>query len=231
MSKATILVVEDEPDIGDLIRYHLERENYRVVATSSGEEAIQIARAESPDLVLLDLMLPGMDGLEVCRALRSDLRIPRVPIVMLTARSEEADIVSGLELGADDYVTKPFRPRELLARLRAVLRRGAEAREKEDREALLSHKGLTVDPERHQVDLRGKRIALTLTEFNILAHLLRNPGRVFTRQQILDRVQGHDTCVLDRTIDVHVAALRKKLGGFGSNIETVRGVGYRLKDA
>ncbi|MBD3162289.1 MAG: response regulator [Candidatus Eisenbacteria bacterium] len=231
MSKGTILVVEDESDIEELIRYHLERENYRVLATGSGEEAVKMTKRERPDLVLLDLMLPGMDGLEVCRTLRADSQVRQIPIVMLTARSEEADIVAGLELGADDYVTKPFRPRVLLARLRAVLRRGVGEGERKDEEAPLSYKGLTVDLGRHQVELRGKRVSLTLTEFNILVHLLRSPGRVFTRYQILDRIQGHDSYVLDRTIDVHVAALRKKLGSFGSNIETVRGVGYRLKDA
>lgn len=229
MAKGTILVIEDEADILELIRHHLERDQFRVVGTGSGEDGIRIARREPPDLVLLDLMLPGMDGLEVCRTLRSDAATRRVPIVMLTARTEESDVVAGLELGADDYITKPFRPRVLLARLRAVLRRrDAESAEPGDS---ITYKDLVVDMTRHQVTLGGAPVTLTLTEFKIVSFLVRHPGRVFSRYQILDGIQGQDSFVLDRTIDVHVAALRRKLGDFGTNIQTVRGVGYRLKDA
>jgi two-component system phosphate regulon response regulator PhoB len=230
--KGKILLVEDEADIQDLVRYHLEREHYRVVATSTGDDCVRLARMEHPDAILLDLMLPGMDGLEVCRALRNEAETRAIPIIMLTARSEEADIVAGLELGADDYVTKPFRPRVLLARLKAVLRRGKAAAEPApDAEERLVYHELTIDFPRHAVLLKGKEVSLTLTEFKILTHLARHPGRVFTRYQILDGVQGQDAFVLDRTIDVHMAALRRKLGAFGNRIETVRGVGYRLKDA
>jgi two-component system phosphate regulon response regulator PhoB len=227
VAKGTILVIEDEEDIQELVRYHLERDHYRVLGTKSGEEGLEIAKKESPDLVLLDLMLPGMDGLEVCRALRADAQTRTIPIVMLTARTEEADVVSGLEIGADDYITKPFRPRVLVARLRAVLRR----RSKEaDGEPTLSYRDLRIDFARHEVRLRGNVLPLTLTEFKIIAVLAQAPGRVFSRYQILDGIRGQDSFVLDRTIDVHMAALRKKLGSYAGQIETVRGVGYRLKD-
>jgi two-component system phosphate regulon response regulator PhoB len=229
MARGTILVIEDESDIQELVRYHLEREHFRVLAVGSGEDALKSTKRERPDLILLDLMLPGMDGLEVCRMLRADAETRRTPIVMLTARSEDADVVAGLELGADDYITKPFQPRVLVARLRAVLRR-LEA-EQEEPGGSITHQDLVIDTSRHQVRLKGKSISLTLTEFRILTHLARNPGRVFSRYQILDGIQGQDSFVLDRTIDVHVAALRRKLGAFGEQIETVRGVGYRLKDA
>lgn len=228
MAKGTILVIEDETDILGLIRHHLERDQFRVVGAGSGEDGVRIARREPPDLVLLDLMLPGMDGLEVCRVLRSDPATRQVPIVMLTARTEESDVVAGLELGADDYITKPFRPRVLVARLRAVLRR-RDTEAAESAESIV-YKDLVVDTTRHEVTVAGAPIALTLTEFKILAFFVRYPGRVFSRYQILDGIQGQDAFVLDRTIDVHVAALRRKLGTFGANIQTVRGVGYRLKD-
>lgn len=229
MAKGTILIVEDEKDIRELLRHNLEREQYRVLVAESGEEGLKLARRDRPDLVLLDLMLPGMDGLEVCRSLRADGQTRRIPIVMLTARSEDADVVAGLELGADDYVTKPFQPRVLLARLRSVLRRlDAEREEPGDR---ITRGDLQIDAARHEVRVRDESIALTLTEFRILTHLTRQPGRVFSRYQILDGIQGQDAFVLDRTIDVHVAALRRKLGALGDRIETVRGVGYRWKDA
>ena len=229
MARGKILVVEDEGDIRDLIRHHLEREQFRVITAGSGEEGLQLAKRESPDLVLLDLMLPGMDGLEVCRSLRAASETRNIPIVMLTARAEDADVVSGLELGADDYITKPFRPRVLLARLRAVLRRH-EPPETADEETVIDGE-IRVDSIRHEVTVSGEEVRLTLTEFRILKLLLRNPGRVFSRYQILDGIQGHDSFVLDRTIDVHMAALRRKLGVEGQRIETVRGVGYRLQDA
>jgi two-component system, OmpR family, alkaline phosphatase synthesis response regulator PhoP len=228
VAKGTILIVEDEKDIRELLCHHLERERFRVLAADSGEEGLKLAKRDHPDLVLLDLMLPGVDGLEVCRALRSDAETRRIPIVMLTARSEDADVVAGLELGADDYITKPFQPRVLLARLRAVLRRLDEGQEPAGE--MITQGELVIDMARHDVRLKGKSIPLTLTEFRILSHLARHPGRVFSRYQILDGIQGEDSFVLDRTIDVHIAALRRKLGVFGERIETVRGVGYRLKD-
>jgi two-component system, OmpR family, alkaline phosphatase synthesis response regulator PhoP len=229
VAKGTILIVEDEKDILELLRHNLEKERFRVLTSGTGEEGLKLARREHPDLVLLDLMLPGIDGLEVCRTLRSDTETRRIPIVMLTARSEDADVVAGLELGADDYITKPFQPRVLLARLRAVLRRLDESAEAAGETI---HRGeLLIDTARHDVRLKGKSVPLTLTEFRILSHLARHPGRVFSRYQILDGIQGQDSFVLDRTIDVHIAALRRKLGVFGERIETVRGVGYRMKDA
>lgn len=229
MRREKILVVEDDSKIRDLIRYHLERERYQFLGTDTGEQALALAEREAPDLVLLDLMLPRMDGLEVCRALRAIPATSGILIVLLTARTEEIDIVAGLEAGADDYITKPFLPRVLLARIRAILRRrdgaGSAA------ELPLSAQDLEVDTARHLVTLRGQAVHLTLTEFRILAHLLRQSGRVVTRSRILEAVQDGDTIVMERTIDVHLASLRKKLGADGARIVTVRGVGYRFDNA
>ena len=228
MANEKILVVDDEEDILELLRYSLAREGYRVYSTGTGEKAVSVAKELSPDLLVLDLMLPGMDGLEVARILKSDPRTRSIPIVMLTAKGEEADIVAGLELGADDYVTKPFSPRVLAARVRAVLRRRriSEAGDVE----VLRFDDLVIDPGRHQVFSAGGEVRLTLTEFGILLHLARRPGWVFTRSQIVDAVKGADYFVTDRSVDVQVAGLRKKLGDAGSLIETVRGVGYRFRE-
>jgi two-component system phosphate regulon response regulator PhoB len=228
MAANHILVVDDEEDILELVSYNLAKAGYRVTAVASGEEAIKSARSKSPDLVLLDLMLPGVDGLEVCNTLKRDPRTANIPIVMLTARGEEADIVSGLELGADDYVTKPFSPRVLLARIRAVLRRNTKAPAEE--QAVIKLKDLVIHPGRHEVTARGKRIDLTSTEFRILHLLARRPGWVFTRQQIIDAARGEDYAVTDRSVDVHISGLRKKLGSLGEQVETVHGVGYRFKE-
>ena len=228
MPKEHILVVDDEADIRELLEYNLAREGYKVACVSTGEEALKRGRSDQPDLVVLDLMLPGADGLEVCRRLKAEAKTKHIPIVMLTAKGEEADIVAGLELGADDYVTKPFSPRVLLARMKAVLRRGAM--EGRDETTLVRVRGLEIHPGRHEVRVKGKEVKLTRTEFRILHFLARRPGWVFTRYQIVDGAQGEDVAVTDRSVDVHIVSLRRKLGPRGRDIETVRGVGYRFKD-
>jgi two-component system phosphate regulon response regulator PhoB len=228
MPGETILVVEDEDDIAELIRYNLQSQNYRVVVAASGEKGVEAARREKPDLVLLDLMLPGMNGLEVCRALKGDRATADVPIIMVTARGEESDVIAGLELGAEDYVTKPFGLKVLLARVRAVLRRRGAKVPAED-ETLRIH-DVEIHPGRHEVKAGGEDVALTNTEFRILHFLARRPGWVFTRYQIVDGIRGENYPVTERAVDVQIVALRRKLGGFGGLIETVRGVGYRFKE-
>lgn len=227
MSKATILVVDDEEDIRELVELNLRREGYMVLTSETGEQALTLTRTKTPDLVVLDLMLPGMDGLEVCKRLKTDPGLQHIPVVMLTAKGEESDIVTGLELGADDYIAKPFSGKVLVARIRRLLRRTTEAT---DDKPLVKVHGLVVDPNRHEVSLNGKLVTLTLTEFNILHTLARRPGVVFTRYQIVDAIHGDDYLVTDRAIDVQIVALRRKLGSCGKLIETVRGVGYRFKD-
>jgi len=228
MSKERILLVEDEEDILELVRYNLSREGFTVTPVASGEEALTILKEKVYDLVLLDLMLPGIDGLEICRILKSDAATKDVPVVMLTAKSEEADIVAGLELGADDYITKPFSPRVLSARVKAVLRRRAAP--VVDESAALNLDSLMIHPGRHEVHVDGKPVKLTLTEFRILHLLARRPGWVFSRYQIINNVQGEDHIVTDRSVDVQIVGLRKKLGSAGKRIETIRGVGYRFKE-
>lgn len=228
MSKEKILVVEDEDDIAELIRYNLHKESWDVVVATNGEKAVEVARRERPDLVLLDLMLPGMSGLEVCRTLKSDSTTSGIPIVMVTARGEESDVVSGLELGAEDYVTKPFAIKVLLARVRAVLRRRSTRVVAED-EPIRIHE-IEIHPGRHEVRAGGEEVVLTNTEFRILHFLARRPGWVFTRYQIVDGIRGENYPVTERAVDVQIVALRRKLGGFGGLIETVRGVGYRFKE-
>jgi len=228
MSNERILVVDDEEDILELLRFNLTREGYDVSVAASGEQAIDITRKELPHLIVLDLMLPGMDGLEVTKALKKDSETGGIPIVMLTAKGEEADIVTGLELGADDYVTKPFSPRILVARVRAVLRRKqGETPEPLD---VVKIDDLVIHAGRREVLVNGKAVHLTFTEFGILNYLVRRPGWVFTRSQIVDAVRGTDYFVTDRSVDVQIAGLRKKLGHSGRFIETVRGVGYRFKE-
>ena len=222
-----ILVVEDEEDILELITYSLKRESYHVSGVGSGEEALDITGENPPDLILLDIMLPGKDGLEVCRKLKSDPDTARIPIIMVTAKGEEADIVVGLELGAEDYVTKPFSPRVLVARIRAALRR-AETGPIED-DADIKIENIVIRPGRHEVLIDGQPVQLTHTEFRMLNFLVRRPGWVFTRYQIVDALHGSDYGVTDRSIDVQIVGLRKKMGKAGSLIETVRGVGYRFK--
>jgi two-component system, OmpR family, alkaline phosphatase synthesis response regulator PhoP len=228
MPKEHILVVEDEEDILELLRYNLSKEGFRVTGVVSGEEAVRAARSTPPDLIILDLMLPGMDGLTVCRELKLDAKTREAPIIILTAKGGEADIVAGLELGADDYVIKPFSPRVLLARLRAVLRR-RQAEPAAASDSLELHE-MTIHPGRHEVLVQGRPVDLTATEFRLLSFLGRRPGWVFTRAQIVQGVQGEDYAVSDRAVDVQIVGLRKKLGPAGKYIETVRGVGYRLKE-
>jgi len=228
MAKEHILVVEDEEDILELLRYNLAKEGFRVTGVLSGEEAVRAARSTPPDLIVLDLMLPGMDGLTVCRELKMDAKTREAPIIILTAKGEEADIVAGLELGADDYVIKPFSPRVLLARLRAVLRR-RQAEPAPVSDSLKLHE-MTIHPGRHEVLVQGRPVDLTATEFRLLHFLARRPGWVFTRAQIVQGVQGEDYSVSERAVDVQVVGLRKKLGPAGKYIETVRGVGYRFKE-
>jgi two-component system phosphate regulon response regulator PhoB len=229
MAKEHILVVDDEEDILELVQYNLVREGYQVKGALSGEEALKKVAKDSFDLIVLDLMLPGIDGLEVAKQLRNDKKYQQVPIVMLTAKGEEADVVTGLELGADDYVTKPFSPRILIARIRAVLRRKAKA--PEDDSAVISIRGLEIHPGRRTVSTEEGPIDLTYTEFQVLTILARRPGWVFTRSQIVDGVRGSDYPVTDRSVDVQIVGLRKKLGSYGKFIETVRGVGYRFKES
>jgi two-component system phosphate regulon response regulator PhoB len=228
MAKEKILIVEDEEDIQELVRYNLEKEGYRITSVETGEEALLAAKSERPELVVLDLMLPGVDGLEVCRLLKADPSTQGIPVVMLTAKGEESDIVVGLELGADDYITKPFSPKVLLARLRAVLRR--KGREENRDTAVLTRKELSIDPGKHEVVLAGEKLDLTATEFRVLHFLARRPGWVFTRQQIVDAVKGEDYPVTERSVDVQMVGLRKKLGEYADYIETVRGIGYRFKE-
>lgn len=228
MARVRILVVDDEPDILELIRYNLTRNNYDMTGVASGEEAFASVRMSPPDLVVLDLMLPGVDGLEVCRRLKNDARTAGIPVIILSAKGEEADVVTGLELGADDYLTKPFSPRVLQARIKAVLRR--QQSEPEAGDAVITHHGLQIHPGRHEVQVAGALVQLTLTEFRILHLLARRPGWVFTRNQILEAAQGDDSSVTTRAVDVHIVALRRKLGPSGDLIETIRGVGYRLEE-
>jgi two-component system alkaline phosphatase synthesis response regulator PhoP len=228
MAKERILAVDDEEDILELVRFNLAREGYSIICTTSGEEALKIAQKEHPALIVLDLMLPGIDGLEVAKALKSETKTRDIPIIMLTAKGEEADIVTGLELGADDYVTKPFSPRILVARVRAVLRRGVS--EVPEDESVLKVHNLLIHPGRREVLVNGEQAQLTFTEFGILNYLARRPGWVFTRSQIVDAVRGDDYPVTDRSVDVQIVGLRKKLGRAGKFVETVRGVGYRFRE-
>jgi len=226
MDTFQILVVEDEEDIAELIRYNLTAEGYRVSCAGSGEDAIRLIRSEPVDLVVLDIMLPGISGIKVAQTLRSDPKYLNLPLIMLTAKSEEPDIVTGLEL-ADDYVTKPFSPKILSARISAVLRRKSEPSEKD----ILRRGDITIDPGRRRVEIRGEPVELSFSEFQILVMLCRRPGWVFTRSQIVDAVRGDNYPVTERSVDVQIVGLRKKLGpSCGHYIETVRSVGYRFKE-
>jgi two-component system phosphate regulon response regulator PhoB len=229
MARERILVVDDEQDILELIRYNLSREGYQLDTVTTGEEALKIARDRVPDLIVLDLMLPGIDGLDVCRQLKSESRTGGIPIIMLTAKGEESDVVTGLELGAEDYMTKPFSPKVLIARVRNILRRKTRtAEEKEVKMVVIED--MKIDPSKHKVTIGKEDIDLTATEFSLLMFLAKRPGWVFTRSQIINGVKGDDYPVTDRSVDVQILNLRKKLGTMGEYIETVRGVGYRFKE-
>ena len=229
MSNERILVVDDEEDILELVRYNLAKEGYRVTSALTGEDALKKALSETFDLIELDLMLPGIDGLEVAKRLKNSLKTEQVPIVMLSAKGEEADIVTGLELGADDYITKPFSPRIMIARVRTALRR--KTRKPPAETAVVHIFELEIHPGRRSVLAAGTPVDLTFTEFQVLYLLARRPGWVFTRSMIVDAVHGDDYPVTDRSVDVQIVGLRKKLGDCGKCIETVRGVGYRMKES
>jgi two-component system phosphate regulon response regulator PhoB len=228
MAKESILIIEDEKDILELVAYNLGKEGYDVKTAANGEDGLDSARSRLPNLIILDLLLPGIEGLEVCRILKHDPKTQHIPIVILTAKGEDADVVTGLELGAEDYVTKPFSPRVLLARIRAVLRR--KSTKAVDESATIRIHEIVIHPGRHEVLANGVPISLTPTEFSILHFLARHPGWVFTRYQIVDGIREDEAAVTDRSVDVQIVGLRKKLGELGNYIETVRGVGYRFRE-
>jgi two-component system alkaline phosphatase synthesis response regulator PhoP len=228
MSNEKILVVEDEEDIRELIAFSLEAKGYTAITAENGQTALELISKERPELVLLDIMLPVLDGFEVCKKLREQENTKTIPVIMVTARGEEGDIVRGLELGADDYLTKPFSPKILLARIQSVLRR-VLTKSTGPKESVLIHGGLRMDLSRHTVHLENQELNLSATEYAILQHLVSNPGWVFTRNQIIDAVKGSDYPVTDRSVDVQILGIRKKLGDWSQNIETVRGVGYRMR--
>jgi two-component system phosphate regulon response regulator PhoB len=227
MAKGRILVIDDEKDLIELVRYNLEKEGFSIKSAQDGETGLAAAKRELHDLIVVDLMLPGIDGLDVCRLLRSDTRTARIPVIMLTAKSAESDRILGLELGADDYITKPFSPRELVARIKAVLRRTSTPPALSD---VIRRGRLTIDRARRTVNCAGEGIVLTATEFRLLQFFATHPGRVFSRSELIDSSLGRDVSVEDRTIDVHITGLRRKLGDCGDWIETVRGFGYRFKE-
>lgn len=228
MSSERILVVEDDEDIQTLISHNLSREGYRVTISGNGTDGINKIRQDTFDCIILDLMLPGMDGLEICRRLKKDPKTQQIPIIMVTAKGEESDIIVGLELGADDYVVKPFSPKVLVARVRSILRRTNQ--DFFDSQSLVSTKDIEINPGRHEVLCKGRKIDLTYMEFQVLQLLASHPGWVFTRNKIIDNVRNDNYPVTDRSVDVVIVGLRKKLGDSGSSIETVRGVGYRFAE-
>ncbi|WP_020612351.1 response regulator [Sediminispirochaeta bajacaliforniensis] len=230
MAHETILVVDDEHDILELLKYNLEREGYSVITVETGEAAAATAAAKQPDLIILDLMLPGIDGVEVCKRIRSRDEVKDIPIIMLTAKSEDSDVISGLEVGADDYMTKPFSPKVLVARIRALLRRKQLKEFPPREEPVITIHDIVIDTIRHEVKCSDVSLDLSVTEFSILEFLARNPGWVFSRSQIIGAVKGEDYPVTERSVDVQILGLRKKLKAKGDYIETVRGVGYRMKE-
>lgn len=227
MAKKNIFVVEDEEDILDLIRHHLAKEGYAVATATNGLEAVKAITRKPPDLVLLDLMLPGLDGLEVCRQLKRDPKTAEIPVLMVTAKDEESDVVAGLELGADDYIVKPFRMKELVARVRTALRRKRQP--PPDAEAPVRAGDIEINPGKHEVRVDGRPVEMTFTEMRILHLLAGRPGWVMTRDQIVDAVRGADYAVTDRAVDFQIVGIRRKLGDHAELIETVRGVGYRFR--
>jgi len=223
-----ILVVDDEQDIQELVSYNLTKAGHEVTCVGTGEAALEAARSDPPDLIVLDLMLPGLSGFDFCRVVKNDPRTEAIPIVMLTAKGEASDVVEGLNLGADDYVTKPFSPQVLLARVQAVLRRRQSALPAPDQEIALHE--LQIIPARHEVRVDGERADLTASQFAILHFMCQRPGWVFSRHQIINAIKGDDYSVTERSVDVQIVGLRKKLGEAGRLIETVRGVGYRARE-
>lgn len=230
MPKGLVYVVDDEEDILNLVEYNLVKEGYKVERFISGESALDRIEDKMPDILLLDLMLPGVDGLDVAKLLKKDSRYASIPLIMLTAKGEESDIVTGLEIGADDYIPKPFSPKVMLARVKAVMRRKEPVEQKASKDDILRIVNLEIHPGRHEVRIDKDLIDLTYTEFSLLHFLALRPGWVFTRYQIVDALRGEDYPVTERAVDVQIVGLRKKLGEFGKYIETVRGVGYRFKE-
>lgn len=231
MPRETILIVDDEEDIVELIKYNLKTEGYVILTAGTGEQAIKKARQSLPDLIVLDLMLPGIDGLEVTRYLKKNDQTADIPIVMVTAKGEESDVVTGLELGANDYISKPFSPRELVARIRAILRRRRKPGANESASGIRQVGNMVIDRARHVVTIQGEPLDLTLSEFELLSFLADKKGWVFTRGQIMDAIHGENYAVTERSIDVIIVGLRKKLQSHAACIETVRGVGYRFKES
>lgn len=229
MEREKILVIEDDTDILEVIEYNLGREGYRVSTAQNGQDGLRQVQKDAPDLVLLDLMLPGLDGIEVCRVLKRDPLTRPIAIIMVTAKGEESDVVLGLGVGADDYISKPFSPKELVARVQAVLRRGP-LKEETGRAQRIVRENVIIDADRHEVLIGDAPVAFTATEFRLLHFLASHPGRAFTRDHLLSRVMGEDVMIFDRNIDVHIRAVRQKLGIHRDLIETLRGVGYRFKD-
>ncbi|MCX5869377.1 MAG: response regulator [Deltaproteobacteria bacterium] len=232
MARATILIVEDDENIQQLVGYNLAKAGFQVLYAENGEQALASVKRELPDLMVLDIMLPSLNGFEVCKILRKDPQTKALPIIMLTAKGEESDVTAGLDLGADDYITKPFSPKILISRIKAALRRREELSGEDGSEAkkgLVKVHDIVIDPKRYEVVVAGSLVALTVTEFSILDLLARRPGWVFSRQQIIDGVRGYDYVITPRAVDVQVFGLRKKLGTSGECIETVRGIGYRMK--
>lgn len=228
--KRKVLVVEDELDILEVIEFNLSREGFKVLTSSDGEEGLALVKSEAPDLVLLDLMLPGIDGIEICRRIREDPVTSQTVVVMLTAKSEESDVVLGLGIGADDYIAKPFSPREVIARVKANLRRAPDVQQGKTRKDSFRYGDLVVDYAKHEVTLAGTPQNFTATEFRLLRFLADHQGRVFTRDELLTRGIKGEVVVVDRNIDVHIRSIRKKLGPYRDLIETIRGVGYRFKE-
>ena len=231
MPRETILIVDDEEDIIELIKYNLKTEGYIILSAGTGEQAIKTAKQSLPDLIVLDLMLPGIDGLEVTRYLKNNDRTADIPIVMVTAKGEESDVVTGLELGANDYISKPFSPRELVARIRAILRRRRKPGATESASGIRQVGDMVIDRARHVVTIHGEPVDLTLSEIELLSFLADKKGWVFTRGQIMDAIHGENYAVTERSIDVIIVGLRKKLKTHAASIETVRGVGYRFKES
>lgn len=224
MLKKKIVVVEDEPDILEMLEYNLIREGYQVICANNGLDGLRLIKEQQPNLAILDLMLPGIDGLEICQQVRATSNIANTPIIMLTAKSEESDIVLGLGIGADDYMSKPFSPRELIARIKAMLRR--EQNSQASQADCITINGLSIDSHKYKVTFNGEKIKLTVTEFRLLEYLAHHPGQVFSREQIMNNAYGSDVVIVDRNIDVHVRSIRKKIGEQHHFIETVRGIGY-----
>lgn len=229
-TRERVLIIEDDPDIVELLQYNLEREGFRTLTATDGEEGLRQVESRNPDLVLLDLMLPGMDGLDVCRRLKQKAETSDVPVVIITAKGEEGDVVLGLELGADDYVPKPFSPREVVARVRAVLRRTHADKQGASTRKRLEIGGLSLDSDRYEVSFGGELLPFTRAEFRLMWTLASYPGRVFTRDQLVERITAGESVILDRNVDVHISSIRKKLGEGANIVATVRGVGYKCRD-